>query len=279
MNESLISFVKGIKNLPTIPLIAQKILGLLGDNQLSVDKIEGIIEKDPAISAKILSVANSAFFGFQVSSDLLRNAIMRIGFDNVKNIAIGISLMTILDDGKRGKAFDYRRVFNHSIAVGFTSRLISKKMKLDNADDALMNGMLHDLGYLVLSGYSQEAYREVLYTFEEGTPLLDAEKEVLHFTHSEVGSWLAEEWKLPEIIMDINMFHHAPSLAQRNSRQVAAIHIADYLTSRNIMGPTEKDPKYPLDLSSLEILGISEKDLKDMEESIGGVPFDDGIFK
>lgn len=278
-NESLIAYVKNIKNLPTVPVIAQKILGLLGDNRLSVDVLEDIIEKDPAISAKILSVANSAFFGFQISTDYLSNAIMRIGFNNVKNIALGISLMTILDNGKRGNSFDYQRIFNHSVAVGFTVRLISKNLKLENIDDSLMYGILHDLGYLILNWYSYETYQEVLYTFEEGEPLLDAEKKVLNFTHAEIGSWLAEEWKLPEAIFDINMFHHAPHLATRNAKHVALIHIADCLTAKNVISPIEKDPDYQLDLSSLEILGISEKDLKDMEESIGGIPFSDEIFK
>jgi HD-like signal output (HDOD) protein len=279
MHESLRSYIKNVKNLPTIPVIAQKILGLLGDNKLSVESLEEIIEKDPAICAKILSVANSAFFGFRVSTDFLNNAIMRIGFNNVKNIALGISLMTILDDGKRGSLFDYRRIFNHCVAVGFTVRLISKNIKFDNADDLLVFGMLHDLGYLVLNRYSPETYHKVLNTFESGQPLLDAEKKNLHFTHTDIGSWLCEEWKLPEVIMDINMFHHTPHLAERNAKQIAAIHIADYLTSKNIMAPIEKDPHYKLELSSIEILGISEKDLKEMEESIGGIPFADEIFK
>jgi len=67
--------------------------------------------------------------------------------------------------------------------------------------------------------------------------------------------WLAEEWKLPDIVLDTNLFHHAPSLAKRNEKHVAMIHIADYLTAKNIMSPTEKDPNYPLDPASLEILG------------------------
>src|SRR3989304_8807282 len=99
MNESLRAFVKNIRNLPTIPVIAHEVLSLLSDELLSVEKLESIVEKDPAISAKILSVANSALFGFQVSTDALSGAMMRIGFNNVKNIALGISLMTILDDG------------------------------------------------------------------------------------------------------------------------------------------------------------------------------------
>lgn len=279
MNESLKTFIKNIRNLPTIPIIAQEVLNLLDDNMLSVERLEKIVEKDPAISAKILSVANSAFFGFQVTTDALGSAMMRIGFNNVKNIALGISLMTILDDGKRGKAFDYQKIFNHSVAVGFTARLLSRNLKLNTAEESLMSGMLHDLGYLVLNRYFPEKYEEVLNAFEKENSLLDAEQKVLNFTHADVGMWLAEEWKLPDIVLDTTLFHHTPSLAKRNEKHIAMIHIADYLTAKNIMSPTEKDPNYPLDPASLEILGISESHLKDLEESLGGVPFSDEIFK
>jgi len=118
VNESLKDLIKNIKNLPTIPVIAQEVLNLLDDDMLSLDKLESIVERDPAISAKVLSIANSAFFGFQVTTNALGSAMMRIGFNVVKNITLSISLMTILDDGKRGKTFDYKRIFDHSVSVG-----------------------------------------------------------------------------------------------------------------------------------------------------------------
>jgi len=139
--------------------------------------------------------------------------------------------------------------------------------------------MLHDLGYLVLNRYFPEIFDEVLYAFEKEKTLLDAERKVLNFTHADIGMWLSEEWKLPDIIIDTNLFHHTPSLAKRNVKHAALIHIADYLTAKNIMSPTEKEPNYPLDPASLEILGISENDLMNLEESLGGVPFSDEIFK
>ena len=168
MNEPLRAFVKDIKNLPTIPVIAEEILSLFNNDMLSLEKLETIVVRDPAISAKVLSLANSAFFGFQVTSDALGSAMMRIGFNNVKNIALAISLMTILDDGKRGKAFDYKKIFNHSVSVGFTASLLSKNLKLKISDEPLMIGMLHDLGYLVLNRYFPEKYEEVLIAFEKG---------------------------------------------------------------------------------------------------------------
>lgn len=256
MNDSLKSYVQKIKKLPTIPVIAQETLGILSDDLLSVEKLEKIIEKDPAISAKVLSVANSALFGFKVHTEALKNAIMRIGFNNVKNIAFGISVMTILDDGKRRKTSDYIRIFNHSVAVGFTARLIARNLKLNIAEDVLVNGILHDIGYLVLNRYFTDKFEEVLIVFETEKSLLDAEKKVLDFNHAEIGTWLAEGWNLPETVLDTNRYHHTPSLAQKNLKHVSIIHIADYITSRNILSPVEKDPNYPLDFSALDILGI-----------------------
>jgi putative nucleotidyltransferase with HDIG domain len=149
----------------------------------------------------------------------IKQAMMRIGFNNVKNIALGISLMTILDDGKRGKAFDYQKIFNHSVAVGFNARLLSGNLKLKITEEALMMGMLHDLGYLALNRYFPEIFDEILYAFEKEKTLLDAERKVLNFTHADIGMWLSEEWKLPDIIIDTNLYHHTPSLAKRNVKQ------------------------------------------------------------
>jgi putative nucleotidyltransferase with HDIG domain len=201
MVNSLKEYVQRIKNLPTIPMIAQEILGVVNKDMTSVDKLEKIVENDPAISAKILSVANSAFFGVTTPAKTLNRAIMRVGFDNVKNIAIGISLMTVLGNGKQGKSADYQRIFNHSITVGFVARVIAKKIKMSTSDEILINGLLHDIGFLVLNRFFPDNYLKVLNLFEQGTPLLDAEKEILDFTHADIGAWLAEQWKLPASVV------------------------------------------------------------------------------
>jgi putative nucleotidyltransferase with HDIG domain len=273
MSESLKLYVQKITKLPTIPIIAQEILNLVDNDLISVSKLEKIVENDPAISAKILSVANSAFFGLKEPTSTLSNAIMRVGFSSVRNIALGISLMTVLGDEKKKKVFDYQRIFNHSVSVGFVASLLCKHLKLDIAEEVLMHGMLHDIGYLVLNRYFFESYLKVLNTFEQGNSILEAEKTVLDFTHAEIGNWLAEKWKLPAAILDTTIYHHTPSLAKNNFKLVAITHIADYLTTKNILGPFEKDPDYPFDYSSLDALGISENRLKDLEEKLAGNSF------
>ncbi|MBI5409899.1 MAG: HDOD domain-containing protein [Nitrospirae bacterium] len=268
MNESLKLRVRQIEKLPTLPVIAQQILSLVGDDTVSVNKLEKIIENDPAISAKVLSVANSAFFKAVTPAATLGNAIFRIGFNNVKDIALGISVMTVLSDGGRDTEIDYYRVFNHSVSVGFTAGLLAQRLNLDLLEEILMNGILHDIGYLVLNKYFIDSYRKVTELFEKNNSLLEAEKEIFDFTHADIGAWLAEKWNLPDTVLDTTLYHHAPSLAKNNLKHVAVIHIADYLTTKNIFRPTKNDPNYPFDPSSLEALGMSEKDFKEMEAKI-----------
>lgn len=278
MNESLKLYVQKIKKLPTLPVIAQEILSLVSNDSTSVSRIENVVENDPAISAKILSVANSVYFGTKTQTKTLDNAIMRIGFDNLKSIAMGISLMTVLQEGKSGKVVDYNRIYNHSVTVGFVARLISRKLNQDFSDEIMINGMLHDLGYLIMNKFFPEMYAEVIALFEKEGSLIEAEKRVLDFTHADMGHWLAEKWNLPKTVLDTTLYHHAPSLAKRNSKRAAVIHIADYITTRNLLSPTEKDPNYPFDYSSLDILKITEKDIRSFETEMSGDEYSGEIF-
>jgi len=269
MSDSLKQYVQQITQLPTIPVIAQEILKLVHDEFTSVDKLDNIIENDPPITAKILSVANSAFFGYKTTTRTIHDAILRIGFNNVKDVALGVSLMTVFEEDEcRVRAFDYQRIFNHSVTVGAVAQLISKDLKMKFTEDIFMNGILHDLGYLVLNKYFPDTYMQVLGLFEKGKNLLEAEKEVFDFTHAEIGAWLAEKWNLPEGVLETILYHHNPSLAKKNLEHAAVIHIADYIVSRGIFTVIKDNPNYPLDSSSLGILGISEDYLKKVEGKI-----------
>ncbi len=276
MGDTLQSCIQKIEDLPTLPVTANQILNLAKDPLFSIDKLKEILERDPAVSAKILSVANSAFFGFPLRTNMLGDAIMRIGFDNVRSIALGISLLTLLCDGRTTP--DYKRLFNHSLTVGLTARLITINFSSDISDDIMIDGMLHDLGYLVLNRYFPEIFEEILNSLEDSKSLIDAEKSVMNYTHSDAGFWLAEKWNLPETVLDTCLYHHAPSVAKRNQKRASIIHIADYIVSRNILGPVKKNANYTLDHNAIDILGISDSILTDLEGSIDGIPFSDEIF-
>ncbi len=268
MNDSLRQYVEKITKLPTLPMTAQEILGLVDDERLPVDKLEKIIENDPAISAKVLSVANSAYFGVKSPTRELGSAIMRIGFNNVKNIAVGVSLITVMEDGGKKSIADYQRVFNHSVSVGFISRMLAKEIKCGISDEIMMDGMLHDIGFLVMIRYFSEDYKKVIEVYQDNKNILESEEAVFEFTHADIGHWLAEKWTLPENIKDTVLYHHKPSLANNNQKHVAVIHQADYIVSKNMIAPSRQDPNFPFEQESLEILGLTESDFTRLEEKI-----------
>ena len=270
MSQALSNYVKKIDKLPTIPAIAHEILNLIGDDNVSVKKIESILENDPAISGKILSVANSAFFGTKQAVKTLDNAIMRIGFNNVKNIALGISIMTVFDEGKGPKVLDYQRIFNHSVSVGFIAKRLSDELKLGTSEEIFINGILHDVGFLVLSRYFSDNYKDVIERMNNGQTLLEAEINVLGFDHADMGAWLADQWQLPNNVKDTCEFHHSPAIAKRSLKHVSVTHVADYISTKNIMSPVDNDPGYNLDAAALEVLGITDEELNDIESRMVG---------
>ena len=278
MNKSLLSYVQNITDLPTIPIVAQEILGIVNDDLISLDKLNKIIEKDPAISAKVLSVANSALFGVNDPAATTSNALLRIGFDNIKNIALSISLMTVFDTKDPSKAVDYNRVFNHSISVGFIARLLSNKLRLNISEEVSLGGMLHDLGILVLNRYFDESYADVVNVLTAEKKLLDTEKEILEFTHADIGSWLAKKWHFHESVIDMISFHHNPSGSEKYAQHTAVIHLADYICTMHIISALEKEYIIPFDPASLEILEISDADIQDIISEIKCGSFFTGLF-
>ncbi len=278
MIESLREHVEKIKKLPTIPVVAHEILSIVRDDLVSVNKLENIVRNDPAITAKIMSVANSAFYGARVPSKTLDSAILRIGFNTVKNIALGISLLTVMTNGREQSALDYKRIFNHSVSVGFIAGVLRREFKLEVSDEILINGILHDIGYLILNKYFPETYKKVITTYNLGRPLLESELYILEYTHADIGHWLAGKWNLPSVVMDTILYHHKPSMATKYHKRIAIIHLADYLSAKNVMSPTEGDPQYPFDHAALDILGISENDLEDVKNKIIGASTSDALF-
>jgi len=275
MADTFKTRLQNIEQLPTLPEVAHQILNISNRPMLSIKELKEIVERDPAISARVLSVANSVFFGFPARTNALDDAIMRIGLENVKSIAMGISVMSMFGNIKITD--DYRRLFNHSVAVGLTARQIAKSLRICTEEDIFIDGLLHDLGLLVLNIYFPELYAEVLSAMDNRS-LIEAEKSVLGNTHAEIGFWIAEQWNLPDSVLDAILYHHTPCLASRSMEHAAIIHIADYYVSSNIFKPTEKEINYSIDRLSFDILGVGNNEMQSIEESIAGV-VSDALFR
>jgi putative nucleotidyltransferase with HDIG domain len=278
VDDSLRIFVQKISKLPTLPSIAQEILNIINDDMISVDRLEAIIERDPTLAARILGIANSAFFGTGGAVTRVSNAIIRIGFNNVKYVSLGVALMTVLDSRRQNAPLDSRRIYQHSVAVALLGKTLASDLGVANADDAFVCGILHDIGLLVLNSYCGEAYRAVMDAFQDKAELLEAESEVLGFNHAEIGLWLADQWNLPEVILDAVRFHHHPSAGGRNGELVSLIHIADYIASKYFYRVPEKDPCYEPDAAAFVLLNWSPASLKAYADGFDRTLFSGELF-
>lgn len=278
-DKALRVFVQKIPKLPTLPMIAERILGMVDDDVASVEAIEQTIAQDPAIAAKVLSFANAAFYGSGEPVLSVRDAVMKIGFKNIRSIALGISLMTIFSENREKFASAYHRIFLHSVSVGIISRQIAESVAGELADKAFIAGLLHDIGQLVINKYFDDDYMRIIEEFNQGLFLIDAEKKVLGITHADIGVWLADKWNLPTIIQDAIEFHHMPSAATDNRKLVALVHVGNAVASRHSLGLFESEPVNAFDSSALVILGISEKDLETIESGLDKQVFPVELFQ
>ncbi|MBF0318720.1 MAG: HDOD domain-containing protein [Nitrospirae bacterium] len=266
-DESLRIAVQRISKLPTIPDVAQKIMGMINDDITTIDKLEDVITRDPIISAKILSYANSAFFGMDQPTTVVSKAISRIGTNNVKNIALGISLMTMFDSPSMTKILDIERLFNHSLAVGMIAEFIMRRVYPNSGEEVFIYGILHDIGLIALNRYFPEQFSKVIIENKAGTPFIDAEIQIMGFTHAHIGMWLIDKWNLPNGISYTLLNHHTPALANTEREKTAVIHLADYIISERFF-PITKSPGYRLDPVALDIMGLSPKGLEELTAKV-----------
>lgn len=268
MNESLRILTQKIPKLPTIPPVADRIIQLVNNKAAFIDAIVNTIETDAAISAKVISFSNAAFYRLGGPVTTIQDAVMKVGFDNVKSIALGISLLTIFKP-KNGEAGEYPNICRHCMAVGLIAKDITDHLNWRNHDDVFTTGLLHDLGLMVMNVFFPDIFDRIVKRFSTGLTFVESEKEVCGFTHGDVGAWLADKWNLPDSIYEVIRHHHSPSLAGPKPEVEAIVHLADILAAQKGFSPISlKGYEGPRDAAALKILHMDEQKISEIEARI-----------
>lgn len=190
--------------IPGMPDIAMNVLALLEDEFCPLKKLEEVILEDQALTVNILKIANAPFYKTGKSINTISEAIMAIGIHNMVAFVSVISLTNQLT----GANFD-RSLMQHAISVSLASALLAKKSKVITEEEALVAGLLHDIGKTVLLANAPARYSAVKEKIKkEKTPFIEAERNLLGFDHCEIGGRLAEKWKLPELYRYAIKKHH-----------------------------------------------------------------------
>jgi len=267
--------IQQIGHIATLPEITLKIIELVEDPAATAQDLHKVIEFDPALCSRILKVVNSSFYGLPGQIGSINRAIVLLGLNAVKNIAISASLAKLFRGGKLCAAFSAKDLWTHSTAVAATSKLIADEMGLSCADEAFLAGLMHDIGIIVEMQYKRDALTDTVNSIvgPDGVPTKDMlEAEMVNFgaDHQLFGQALCEKWKFPQVFAHVAGSHHEPlSVAEDIRTLPLIIHVADKLTAGVEDGGFRLDiVDVNIDPSILGELKLSDDTINKIQEAI-----------
>ena len=231
--------IRNVNDLRTLPTIYSSISESMNDPYNTLEKLARVISFDQVSSFKILKVANSPFYGFRGKIDTISEAVLHLGFNEIKNIVFALSILKIFTKGKNIMNFRPVDLWAHSIGVGIATRLVGEKIGEKELENYFLAGIIHDIGKILFIEFLPEEYIKVLkYVQEKNCSVIDAETEILGINHCKAGYLLAEKWKLPVQLRDVIFFHHTGKNNGQFDRITAAVHVADIFVKAMELGNT-----------------------------------------
>jgi HD-like signal output (HDOD) protein len=228
--------VKKVDDLPPMPKVMLKAREIMADPNSSFKEIAKVIETDQAIAAKILKVANSAYYGLSGMVSSIHQASVVLGYKTLEQVITMVSSASLLGKQLKGYGLGAGVLWRHSLAVAVASKSISQKRAPALENDAFAVGLIHDAGKLALDQYVLTQKKEIdAYLRNNGGCFLKAEQEVLGFDHTEIALELCKKWKLPEDHAAAMRFHHTPS-DSKNNQLAHIVHAANFLVCRHGFG-------------------------------------------
>ncbi len=205
---SIDAVVRQVTEITTLPQIALKVIEVAKDPDAGAADLKAVVEGDPALSARVLRMVNSAACGVRTTVNNLHQAISYLGFGQVRNLAMTASVSNIFQDDEEIGTYRRSTLWRHLISVGVCARLIASRCRIPNFEDAFLAGLLHDLGIIIEDQQVQARFREMILDLHEGTSLSAQEKEWLGFNHCSLGARIAESWEFPPTVRAAIRFHH-----------------------------------------------------------------------
>ncbi|NOY53654.1 MAG: HDOD domain-containing protein [Deltaproteobacteria bacterium] len=238
-------------DLPAVPDVANKVMKLLADPNTSSAMICRTISDDSALTARILKISNSAFYGCLRTINNLQSAIVIIGYSAIRSLVIAVSTKEVY----KSFGLTERMLWEHSVGMGIASHILAKEAKISKVDDVFVCGLMHDIGKVIMNNSNRDLYNAVMErTYNEGITALEAEQDLFGFTHPEVGALVIKKWNLTDELEKAVQFHHNPTLVADEDEYIltltAIINLADMICHR--LGVGTKGPEEGIDVNGSE---------------------------
>lgn len=240
--------ISRVSTLIPFPKTSLELLTGSYDKNTAMQKIIAIAENDPALTAKILSIANSPFYGFRWNVGSIPQALLTLGIDEVTGLILAYQLkQEIFSWDTKQKKF-LQRLWKHSVVTAILARLLKQYLQLHSDGEEFTAGLLHDIGKLVLAQYFPEKLDDMQKKMEKDKKTdLEAEMEVFEMTHTEVGEILGTKWSFPEVLVETMKNHHSLELISNNKILPSVVRLSDIFAEEWQYGIGEQASSFEID--------------------------------
>lgn len=244
---SATALIENVRDLPTPPMVFTQIMKVVDDPNTSAYDIAGIVSEDPGISAKVLRITNSAFYGLSGTVTSIKQAVVIVGLNGIKDLVVSTSVIDMFKGDTTGQQFQ-ELFWRHSLVSAFGCRMLAREIAptdISLGEMAFTSGLLHDIGKMVMYLESPEKSQQVLEIADQGPAVeVQLERELFGCDHAEVGQMITERWKLPKVLSNAIAHHHSPLTCSEGVRLVDVVHVADAL-AYHLFADESEEPAAP----------------------------------
>ncbi|GAB4303040.1 MAG: HDOD domain-containing protein [Desulfuromonadia bacterium] len=205
MYSALEKLIMKAGDIPTIPVVATRILQLMEDPMTTAEDLARAVAADPAVAARVMKISNSSFYGCQRQVQTLSGAVMVLGFSTLKSLVIAASVKEIY----RPFGLTEKMLWEHSFGAGLAARIIARSTRMVNEEEAFLGGLFHDIGKIVMNTLDRENFQLLMQkVYNENVLFWEAERDVFPYTHAEAGGLVIRKWNFPEVLVTAVSHHH-----------------------------------------------------------------------
>jgi putative nucleotidyltransferase with HDIG domain len=244
--------------IPALSALINKILRVAGEGRPNAQEMAEVISRDPLLTAKILKIANSAYFGLSQEVTTISRAIVVLGFDAVRSVALSASVIEAFRARNTRSRFDRTKFWTHSLACAYLAKRIAGMTHRTRSETGFVCGLLHDIGKIVLDIYFPDSYGRILTRLSSGdVTSVEAEDGILGFSHPEVGMWVTQRWRFPKTIVFTIANHHGVICDDaRYKYPTSVVRLANHLCLQEGISLMDGSVVEPLAASVINDLGL-----------------------
>ncbi len=260
---TLASIAEEIDHLKPVGDVAGRVMALLDDPDCGMSDLSEIIRHEPALTANVLKLANSAYFGLPGKIEDARQAIIYLGMTLVVDLVLLVSCSDSFAGAHEGYALDAGALWKSAVSAAILANDLAELKGVQSRSRVFTGALLRDIGKVVLNQHVQAGIDAITACVEQqGVTFREAEMEVLGFDHAQVGAMVAEKWHFPPVLACIIRHSHDPATADACFAEASLVYVADVMCRKMAIGVGLDDPHYPIDEHLVRSVGISETQME-----------------